>query len=119
MATVITEAELLDALVAAQSGRGPANALTVGEMKRAMTVRIGEERIRAGLREFQAQGRLVVHHVLRPRLDGQMGPVPAYEVLPPKDPEMKQTYRAREGTLPSPGKSAEGWKKSSRLSKRR
>ncbi len=93
MAIVITEAELLDALAAAQPGKGPANALTVSEMQRAMTVRIGSERIHKALRELQSQGRLLVHRVSRMRLDGQMGPVPAYEVLPPMKKASRVTRR--------------------------
>lgn len=81
MAGMITESELLDALAAAMPGKGPESARTVDEIVRAS--KISATRVRDALHELATQSRLVVHQVSRPRLDGRLTLVPAYEILPP------------------------------------
>ena len=78
----ITESELLDALAASVSGRGPEEAKTVLEI--AAATGITEKRVRRALGWWKARGRLAVHRVLRPRLDDTLVPVSAFTILPAK-----------------------------------
>lgn len=78
---VITQAELLEALATAAHGDAPEDAKTVHELT---TPAISVRRVRDSLRILQAQGRLQVHRVVRPALDGRASIVPAYTILPPR-----------------------------------
>jgi alkylated DNA nucleotide flippase Atl1 len=77
----ITEAELFDALERAAHGDGPEDARTMMEMARAAGV--GERQTRRALHVLNAEGRLVVHRVIRTALDGRRAQVAAYTILPP------------------------------------
>lgn len=81
-AVTITEQELLDALVASVSGDAPEDARTVQEMVAASEERLSENRVRKALKAFMAQGRLRVHTVIRPAMDGRLAKVPAYTIRP-------------------------------------
>lgn len=76
----ITAAELLDALAAALPGEGPANARTVQEIIRDTGLSPG--RVRIALQSMQAAGRLELHRVTRPGIDGRAARVPAYTIRP-------------------------------------
>lgn len=80
MAISITENELLDALAAAVGDKGPEEAQTQEEIAR--TTNINVKRVRLAMKELQSQGRLVVHRVMRARLDGVLVPVTAYTIKP-------------------------------------
>jgi transcription initiation factor IIE alpha subunit len=76
----ITEQELIDALALAVGNRGPEEAQTQEEIARASGINV--KRVRDAMRGLQAQGRLVVHRVMRPRLDGVLVPVTAFTIRP-------------------------------------
>lgn len=76
----VTEADLLDALVASVSGDAPEDARTVQEMVR--TSGLSEQRVRRALKTYG--DRLRVHTVMRPAMDGRLAKVPAYTILPAK-----------------------------------
>lgn len=76
---VITQNEILDALAAAYPTRGPKEALTLSELESATEIPI--RRLRAALQQLNRQGRLGVHKVRRPALDGRMAVVPGYTIL--------------------------------------
>lgn len=80
MTTTITEAELLDALLAATSGTEPEDARTAREMAAAHG--IAASRVNKALRALHAQGRLQAHWVTRTGIDGRAAKVPAYTILP-------------------------------------
>jgi len=78
----ITRGELLEALARAAPGAGPSKARTVVEMVR--ETKMSETHIRRALKAHQEHGRLRVHRVIRPALDGRQCVVPAYTILPTK-----------------------------------
>lgn len=78
MATVITESEILEVLAQAARGQEETAARTVEELHESTGIR--PSLIRKALRQHKAAGRLVLHHVLRERLDGTYRPVPAYTI---------------------------------------
>lgn len=86
MTMAITEAELLEAL--ASSTKLTGDGQTMKEIVRATGLK--EPRIRKALLACHEQGRLIVHRVMRSRLDGAASVVPAYVVLPAKVPRKKK-----------------------------
>lgn len=80
MATVITENELLEALVAANTA--PTEARTVTELATLWDWRV--PRVRDAIGRLAMQDRIVVHQVQRARVNGVMARVPAYTILPKK-----------------------------------
>ena len=74
----VTTQDLLDALASATNA--PEEARTVPELARATG--IAEKRVREALRAYQAQGRLGVHRVVRPAIDGRQSRVAAYTIAP-------------------------------------
>lgn len=81
-AVSVTQGELLAALATAIEGVAPEDARTAIELS--AEAGIGLPRIRVALALLQAQGRLQLHHVRRPAIDGRMAKVPAYTILPKK-----------------------------------
>lgn len=77
---VITESEIVQALSAAAAGQGPEEARTVAELM--ADTGLSVEKIRNALKAMQSAGRLTVHSVKRPALDGTMRHAPAYTVTP-------------------------------------
>lgn len=83
MATLrITEAEIMDALAAAAQGSAPEDARTIAELADAAGLSIVSTR--QALRSLQRAGRLQVHRVRRPAIDGRMANVGAFTILPAK-----------------------------------
>ena len=82
--SIITEAEILDALATAaqERGQGPKDARTVEQL--AQTTNQRPEKVRAALGHLKKAGRLLVHRVPQERLDGSVRVVPAYTILPAK-----------------------------------
>lgn len=78
MATGITQAELLEALAAAACGSAPEEAKTMKQLRR--ETGFSEKRVREALEAMQDAGRLQVHFITKPRVDGKPQPVPAYTV---------------------------------------
>ncbi|HEX5437139.1 MAG TPA: hypothetical protein VFW98_08265 [Gemmatimonadaceae bacterium] len=78
MATPITETDLLAALAAAFDGDGDGQ--TVADLS--ASTGLSQRIVRDALRAAQRQGRLRVHRVRRPALDGRMMLVPAYTIAP-------------------------------------
>jgi predicted transcriptional regulator len=76
----ITESDILEALAASVAGNDPKGAKTTREIAADSGLR--ENRVRNALHVFQSQGRLQVHQVMRPSLDGKLKPCAAYTVLP-------------------------------------
>ena len=77
---VVTESELLEALVAAMPGTAPEDAMTAREL--AESVGMSKDWVGKCLRRFQAAGRLVVHQVRRHDLAGREQVLPAYTIRP-------------------------------------
>lgn len=75
----ITEQDIHDALAASVAGNAPENARTLAEIQ--SMVAVGEKRLRRALGAIQAEGRLVVHKVMRRSLDGRPILVPAYTII--------------------------------------
>lgn len=80
MATMITEAELLEALAATVPGNAPEDARTSRELRQELHV--GDHTLRRVLTSLAESGRLRVHRVTRRSFDGRFVPVQAYTVLP-------------------------------------
>jgi len=76
----ITESELLDALAASQHSTAPEDARTVEQLR--VVTGWGDGKMRRMLKQIQAEGRLTVHQVTRPGLDGRMYARPAYTITP-------------------------------------
>lgn len=76
----ITEAEILDAIAATARGSGPKEARTLTEIAEASGM--GDKRVRRALKQLKAQGRLVRHVVMRPRLDDTLFPCSAFTIKP-------------------------------------
>jgi predicted transcriptional regulator len=78
----ITEAEVRQALADAVSGSAPGDAMTVTEI----CLALGKHRttVERVLRQFMAEGRLMVHRVPRPSIGGYLKHVPAYTINPIK-----------------------------------
>lgn len=74
----LTEQDLIEAILAAQSAEGPSGASTTAEL--AERTGMSLERVRARLHKLAGEGRLEVCHVLRRALDGKMQPLPAYRM---------------------------------------
>ena len=88
----ISVAEWLDELQ--RTTTGPDGYQTVAEMREVLCDRTGQPwsplRVRNLLREAQAAGRLTMAPVSRPRLDGRIGLVTGYRILPePRKPSRK------------------------------
>lgn len=81
--TEISEAELVDALVAALSKKSvPNGALTVGEFVELTGWR--REKIQKAIGKLAMQDRIEVHQKHAPGIDGRNISRPAYKILPPK-----------------------------------
>lgn len=87
----ITENDILEALAAATSGRGPDVARTVPELVE--TTGLSARHVRSALKLYARQGRLEVYRVMRPRVDGPLAPAPAYTVKPNGKPTGKPRDR--------------------------
>lgn len=85
MATVITQAELLEAL--AQANAAPAEARTVNELE--VLTGWNKHRIRDAIGKLAMQDRIVVHQVKRRQIDGNMRTVPAYAIVAAPKPKRK------------------------------
>lgn len=85
MASSITESELLAALASAVTSDAPEDARTAQELSRETGIPV--TRVRVGLQALQRDNRLMVHPVMRRRIDGAGSIVPAYTVLPPSKPK--------------------------------
>lgn len=83
MASVISEAELVDALVAAmQRPDAPSGALTVAEY--AALTGWHRARVQKAIGKLAMQDRVEVHRKNIPSIDGRPNSRPAYKILPPK-----------------------------------
>lgn len=74
----LTEQDLIEAILEAQAGEGPAGALTVHDLVEKTGMWDGC--IREKLRRLQAMGRLDVCKVRRATIDGRVQAVPAYRL---------------------------------------
>lgn len=83
MASVIriTESEVLSALADA-IGHGETDAQTVEDLMD--STGLSRQSVRRALHHYQKQGRLAVHKVLRPAIDGRQCYRPGYTILPVK-----------------------------------
>ena len=79
-ALTITEAELLEALAAAQPNAGPEDAMSTQEMAEAVGVSV--KMMLKALHQMQKEQRLHVHKGHRLSIDGKMRLVPLYTILP-------------------------------------